>query len=560
MSDDNKPNQFAGHALPHRNNLHEIHLERRAWLIRAAQLSAMAALPRWAWAQNERLAHNPFAIGIASGDPLPDGFVLWTRLMPPANVPADETRHWTGTQTVRWEVAEDEAFRKIVAKGTANAEPNFAHSLHVEVQGLVPDRWYFYRFMLGDAVSAVGRSRTAPAPGTMPQRLRALYASCQRWEHGFYSAWRHAVKDAPDLVLFVGDYMYEYASPKDATGLARVHTLHLPKNLADYRDRYALHKSDPALQAAHAIAPWIVTWDDHEVQNDYASGHDRSGDMGTFLPLRSAAWQAFYEHMPLRASALSSDAFHSLQLYRRIAWGQLASLHVLDARQYRDRQACRKVGASSAGAVVPDKCEELNQPVRSFLGTEQEQWLQKGIAQDAHAGTNANANANAPRWSVIAQQTLFSPRRYPSGVQSTDSWDGYPQARDRLLQSIEQHAPRNTVFLGGDIHQNYVCNVEAAGARSVDGKTSRVLASEFCGTSISSRSGTTQDKLDAIRRNNPHVLLSRCDERGYGICDITPTHWTTTLRAIRDPLDAQSEAYDLAKFVVEDRKPGPQTA
>lgn len=528
---------------------------RRALLHKAAWAAMATQLPRWAWARTP-VRHDPFALGVASGDPTPDGVVLWTRLLPPAHMgdtgamEPDAPLHWAGPLTVRWELADDAQFRRIVRHGTATALPELAHSIHVEVQGLRPGHWYHYRFMLADAVSAVGRTRTAPAPHALDERLRLVYASCQRWEHGHYAAWRHACADNPDLVLFLGDYIYEYPTPKDTTGLARMHHLRLPNGLADYRDRYALHKSDPALQAAHACAPWVVTWDDHEAQNDYAAGHGR-GDRADWLLLRSAAWQAFYEHMPLRASTLAASAFQGLQIHRRLPWGRLARLHILDARQYRDLQACRAPGSGSAGAVRPDTCTELTDPGRSLLGWEQEQWLQTGLAADARG--------HSTRWSVLAQQTLFSPRRYPSGVQSTDTWDGYPAARARLLQALAGHPPRNTVLLGGDIHQNYVCNVTAA-PTAHGGHPPRILASEFCGTSISSRAGTTQDKVDAIARRNPHVLLARCGERGYGLCDITPARWTTTLRAVRDPLDADSGAYTLARFVVEDGRPGPQPA
>ena len=519
-------------------------IDRRRLLRRAAWAAMATQLPRWAWA-GQALRHNPFGLGVASGEPVPDGMVLWTRLLP--EDPADASARWAGPLTVRWELADDAQFRRIAQRGTATALPELAHSVHVEVSGLQPGRWYHYRFMLGDAVSTVGRTRTAPAPNALEQRLRLVHASCQRWEHGYYAAWRHACADQPDLVLFLGDYLYEYPSPRNHAGLARVHGLRLPRSLADYRERYALHKSDPDLQAAHACAPWVVTWDDHEAQNDYAGTHGKE-DTPDWLPLRTAAWQAFYEHMPLRAAALNAPAFQGLQIYRRLAWGQLARLHVLDARQYRDRQACRPQGSGSAGAVLPASCAELADPRRSLLGWQQEAWLQAGLAQDART--------RAARWSVLAQQTLFAPRHYLSGLQSTDSWDGYPAARGRLLQALAQQPPRNTVLLGGDIHQNYVCNVLA----QPDGGGAPILASEFCGTSISSRSGTTQSRLDAIRQHNPHVLLARCEERGYGLSDITPTQWTTELRAVRNPLDAGSDAYTLARFVVEDGRPGPQPA
>ena len=511
-------------------------LDRRGFLRHATSVAGLAALPRWAWA-GSTLRHDPFGLGVASGDPTSDGMVLWTRLLPA------EPGAASGPLTVRWELADDEGFRRIVQRGTATALPELAHSVHVEPTGLAPDRWYHYRFLHGNAVSATGRTRTTPAPDQMPARLRLAFASCQNWEHGHYAAWRHLVQDAPDLVLFLGNYIYEYTTPADTSGLARVQHLRHATTLADFRDRYALYKSDPLLQAAHAACPWGVVWDDHEVQNDYAGATGR-GEPGAFLALRSAAWQAFYEHMPLRVASLRAPG---LALHRRLAWGQLAHIHLLDMRQHRDTQACRRPSARSAGAVRPDECPDLADPARSLLGTAQEHWLDAGLAQDAR---------QQARWSVLAQTTLLSPRTYPSGLRATDTWDGYPAARQRLLQSIAGHAPRNTVVLGGDIHQNYVCRVPA----DADRPDAHALASEFCGTSISSRSGTTQNKVDAIARHNPHVLLARCEERGYGLADITPTRCATTLRAIQDPLRADSSAYTLARFVVQDAHPGPELA
>ena len=292
-----------------------------------------------------------------------------------------------------------------------------------------------------------------------------------------------------------------------------------------------------------------MTWDDHEVQNDYAGvrGRDGDGDMPAFPAMRQAGWQAFYENMPLRAASLARGV-DALQVYRSLAWGRLAHIHLLDTRQFRDWQACRKDGSSGAGGVRPADCATWSAPQRTLLGAAQEQWLDARLAE--------NRPKNAPHWSVIAQQTLFSPRHYPSGLRSTDSWDGYPAARERLLQSLQRHPQRNTVFLGGDIHQNYVCNVLAEPDRA----DAPVLASEFCGTSITSRSGATQAKVDAIARHNPHVLLARCDLRGYGLADVTPSRWTTTLRVLDDPLRIDSGASSLARFVVEDGRPGPQRA
>ncbi|MFY3383953.1 alkaline phosphatase D family protein [Paracidovorax sp. MALMAid1276] len=525
--------------------------QRRRFVQQAVVSAAATTLPRWAWSNPVSVATDPFALGVASGDPVADGVVLWTRL-----ALADQPALMQSAHTVRWEVAHDARFAQIVQKGEATALPLLGHSVHVELRGLAPGRWYHYRFLWGGAASPVGRTRTAPAAGDLPATLRLGFASCQRWEHGHYAAWRHLAADAPDLVLFLGDYIYEYATPKSTADLARTHSLRHASTLADYRDRYALHKSDPALQAAHAAAPWAVIWDDHEVQNDYAAGAGR-GDAAQFLELRVAAWQAFYENMPLRAAALGAPAAESrwdaLQLFRSLRWGRLAHIHLLDSRQHRHGQACRAPHTASAGAVRAADCAELADPTRTLLGAAQERWLQ---AQLADAAANATAAPSATRWSVLAQQTQFSPRRYPSGLTPTDGWDGYPAARTRLLQALAQHPPRNTVLLGGDIHQNYVCRVHAQPGQP----ESPVLASEFCGTSVSSRSGTTQDKVDAIARHNPHVLLARCDQRGYGLADITPQRWTTTLRVVDDPMQAGSAVSTQARFVVEDQRPGPQRA
>ncbi|MGE8319760.1 MAG: alkaline phosphatase D family protein [Comamonas sp.] len=522
-------------------------LRRRQWLqwtggaaaLLAARGSLDQPLPANPWPVTEQL----FGLGVASGDPAPDGMVLWTRLMPGPRRPL------LGPQPVRWELADDAQFRRIVQSGETVAEPGWGHSVHVEVHGLPPGRWYHYRFLADGETSAVGRTCTAPAPGSRPERLRLVFASCQRWEHGYYTAWQHALREDPELVLFLGDYIYEYATPPKPDGLARTQPLPYPHTLQDYRDRYALHKSDAHLQAMHAHCPWIVTWDDHEVENDYA-GEAGVGHGEAFLRKRLAAWQAFYENMPLRASTLARG-LAAPQVYRRQPWGQLADLLVLDARQYRDIQACRSAGEKSNGSVLPADCADLARDTRSFLGLEQERWL--------HECFHNNSTSRNPdlRWNVICQQTLFAPRRFANGKQSTDSWDGYPAARSRLLQALQQAAPRNTVLLGGDIHQNYVCRVHAPDASGQIGNDTPVLASEFCGTSITSRSGTTQARVDAIVRHNPQVLFARCEERGYGLCDITPQQWTTHLRALDDPLNPHSGIHTQASFAVADRQAGP---
>ncbi|MBN9430476.1 MAG: alkaline phosphatase D family protein [Burkholderiales bacterium] len=547
-------------------------MQRRTLFRLAAQSATAAALPRWAWS-NPLRGRDLFALGVASGSPSTDGFVLWTRLLggpvpglvsdgAAAGAAASDSSGANGDAggeplperlTVRWEVADDEGFKRIATAGQADALAALGHSVHVEVAGMQPDRWYFYRFMHGDAVSAIGRTRTLPAADTMPARLRFAFASCQRWEHGYYAAHRHLLDERLDLLLFLGDYIYEYATPaKPSVPLARRHSLRTAATLADFRDRYALHKSDADLQAVHRACPWIVTWDDHEVQNNYA-GTFGQGPADSFAARRAAAYQAFYENMPLRASVLAQGVSglgtqHALRIYDRYRFGRLAGFHVLDTRQYRDRQACRVPGGALRGLLTPEDCPEQFDPQRTMLGTEQERWLQEGLRQDAHGG--------AVRWSVLAQQTLFSQRNYralPEQRYGTDAWDGYPAARQRMLDALRKQAPRNAVFIGGDIHQNYVCRVKADFTQP----DAPVIASEFCGTSISSATGSTQASVDAIAAHNPHVLLARADRRGYSVVEVTPARWTTTLRVLDDVTRVDSGIATLATFDVEDGRAGP---
>lgn len=514
----------------------------RRQLLRLAVVTATTLwLPRSAWSRT-RLTHDPFALGVASGAPTPDGVVLWTRL------------HFDQPQrdafTLRWEVAHDEGFTRIARSGQVQAEPALGHAVHAEVAGLEPDRWYFYRFMLGEATSPVGRTRTFPRPEAQPARLRLGYASCQRWEHGYYAAWRHMRAEQLDAVMFLGDYIYEYPG---ATNAVRAVTGGWVLTLDDYRARYALHRSDADLQAMHAACPWLVTWDDHEVQNDYAGLHEGAGVplLGTvsdFPVRRAAAYQAWYENMPVRSSVLvRSEAGMAsgaeMRIYQQLSFGRLATLHLLDGRQYRDRQACLKDGQPGGRLVDPAKCQDWGDPQRSYLGAAQEQWLDDALVR------------SVARWNVIGQQTLFGPRDAQPGPGQrlwNDGWDGYAANRRRVTDALRRYSVSNPVLLGGDVHENWVGHVKADYADP----GSATVGVEFCGTSISSRaSASAVEKTPERLAENPHFVFGDAQYRGYGVAEFTPGRLTTTLRAVRDATKADSDAFTLARFEVAEGRP-----
>ena len=511
--------------------------DRRQLLRLAAATASTLWLPRSAWSRTQ-VNLDPFALGVASGAPTPDGVVLWTRLQLP------ETS--LGEFTLRWEVAHDERFTRIVRSGQVQAVPALGHSVHAEVAGLESDRWYFYRFMLGDAVSPVGRTRTLPAPDANPTRLRLAYASCQRWEHGHYAAWNRLLSDEPDAVLFLGDYIYEYAGAAHAV---RSVTGGWVLTLDDYRQRYAMHKSDANLRAAHALCPWLVTWDDHEVQNDYAGVNEGNGMAAAdFAVRRAAAYQAWYENMPVRASVLTQGMAGlargaEMRIHQQLAWGRLATLYLLDGRQYRDRQACLKDDKPGSNLVDPAKCAAWTDPKRSYLGAPQEQWLDQALA------------ASGGRWNVIGQQTLFGQRdAHPGPGQRlwNDGWDGYGPTRTRLTDALQRHRVSNPVLLGGDVHENWVGHVKADYANPA----SATVGVEFCGTSISSRASESAiAKTDERLAENPHFIFGEARHRGYGLSEFTPGKLSTTLRAVRDITRADSEVFTLASFEVTQGKP-----
>ena len=513
-------------------------IARRQLLRGAASLAGLALTPAAIGGvvlAAPSLTDNPFSLGVASGEPTADGVVLWTRLAPKPLEPDGGMPQ--RPVAVRWEVAEDQAMRKVVRAGKALASSNAGHSIHVEVTGLKSNREYWYRFTAAGAQSPVGRTRTAPARGAKVDHLRLCYASCQKWEAGFYSAHAHMAEEAPDLILFLGDYIYEGAP--GSKNAVRLHANPEPKDVAGYRIRYASYKTDPMLQAAHAAAPWMVTWDDHEVSNDYGGDRDQdSGDREVFLRRRAAAYQVYYEHMPLRRRTLPVGP--DMLLYRTLDWGDLAQIQMVDDRQYRDGKPCQPAGPPKRGKLIGD-CEDRRDPVRSILGQSQEAWLLETLAQ------------SKAQWNLLAQQTLMAelqfgdPATPATRLYSSDGWDGYPANRGRILQRWREAKVSNPIALGGDIHAFAAADLR----ETPDGPP---VAATFVGGSISSIGGES----DAFAAKNPHIKQFDGKVRGYGRVDLTAKASRVTFRTVENALVPTSPVRDLASFALENGRPGVQ--
>lgn len=489
----------------------------------------------------ERLpgADDPFTLGVASGMPGPDRVLLWTRLAPQPMAPLGGLPD--AAVAVRWELAQDEAFSKGLRRGEVLAQPAHAHSVHVSVDGLPSDRRFFYRFHAGAASSPIGRTRTAPAVDAPVSRLRLALASCQHYEQGAFALHQEIAQQDLDLVLFVGDYIYESSNPRYRL---RAHEGPKPTDLDGYRRRHATYKLDPALRAAHAAHPWLLTWDDHEVENDYAGGVSPTEGLGVegFLTLRTAAYKAYFEHMPV--SPEMAPVGPAMQIHGHHRWGRLADLWTLDNRQYRSVQACNEPGR--AGGRVMTQCDELGDPARSVLGPAQERWLGEALA-------------TSPRgWRLLAQGSQIS----SSGIDTpagrsffSDGWDGYPTARARLMQAIAAQPQGDVVCLGGDVHRHVAARLRADPA---DPRTA-VVASEFVCSSLTSR-GLPETMVSLMRGSNPDLLHARGDERGYALIDLTPERLDCTFRATRFPVEAQAQIHTQARYAVDRGTAGPQAA
>lgn len=492
-------------------------MQRRAF---AAGLGALL-LPTLARGQSSA----GFGLGVASGCPRPTSVVLWTRLTGslPANV------------SVQWALAEDEAMRRVVRSGIATAEEAWAHSVHVDVEGLQPGRFYWYRFTANGETSAVGRTRTAPAAGERPAALRFAFASCAQYEQGYFAAYRHMAAEELDAVLFVGDYIYEMSWGRN---LVRHHTGGRATLLHEYRERYAQYKSDPDLEAAHAAHPWIVTWDDHEVTDDYtADMGPQDRDPAGFLKQRAAAYRAFWEHMPLPNALRPSGP--SLRLFDRYRFGSLAELSVLDDRQYRSYHACK---ATLTRGKPLENCDERLDPARTMLGAEQEAWFAAGMA-----GASA-------RWNLLAQQTLMAEIDRGPGerhVYWADGWDGYPAARRRLLDAVAASPVKDTLVLGGDVHSFWATDLK----RDFADSRAPVVATEFVGGSITSQ-GPPRDRVQGFMAKNPQIRSVLTQVNGYGLMALDAKAATVSFRTLADVRDPGSAITTAQRFAVEIGRPG----
>jgi alkaline phosphatase D len=515
-------------------------MDRRTFLGATARLAALAALGQLAGCvptQPFKFEKDPFALGVASGDPLPDGVVLWTRLAPE---PLTGGGMGTRPVDVEWLVARDDAMKDVVRSGTITALPELAHSVHAEVSGLDPDRVYWYRFRAGGAESPIGRTRTAPSARSAPEAIRFAFASCQNYAQGYYTAHANLAREDLHAVLFLGDYIYEGTARGD---VVRDYSKRgWSYSLADYRDRYAQYKTDRDLQAAHAAFPWIVTWDDHEVENNYAGGIDKEDPRNkAALAERAAGYQAFYEHMPVRAPRPQGP---DLKLHRSISYGGLATFFVLDTRQYRSPEValCREQDQTPSGY-----CPGSVDPTRTMLGIDQRGWLLKGLSDSGAA------------WNFVAQSVRFAQQdSNPDPAKHTfdgvDNWMGYVADRQLILDRFA--STRNPVVLSGDSHVNFVYDLK----RDFADPTSPTVGAELLGTSISSEGDPFVEQTQFTPPAKNPQLRFFDNHRGYVRCTLEPARLSADFRAVSTVRKPTATVSTTATFVVDDGKPGARRA
>lgn len=498
---------------------------------------AVTLLPARELMAAPRLGTNPFTLGVASGDPTPDGIVLWTRLAPQPDNPSS-----LGDRNipVAWRIALDPDMRRVVAQGQAVAAAALAHSVHVEPRGLEPGRDYFYRFDVRGEESAIGHFRTAPAEGEPASRLELAFATCQDWVSGFYTAYRDMLQYDLDLVVHLGDYAYEYAIGQvlrqgvEAPAGFTEETI----DLRTYRLRHTLYKLDPDLQAAHAKFPFAIIWDDHEVANDYSGLAPEYGvPSPEFTARRAVAYQAFYEHVPNRLATLRADRFENLRIHRRLRFGTLAQIMLLDDRQYRSDNPC--------GDGESLRCQAALDGDYTMLGLEQEAWLQRGLA------------TSRAQWNLIGQQLLVAQLEHAT-IQPNwfwnDAWDGYPAARTRMLEGVVRSRTRNPIVLTGDWHSTFVNDLKLDFADPA----APAVATEFVTPAITTGGdGTPYGPYYApMVPFNPHIKYYEGDRRGYFKCALTRSEARFDLRFVTSVERPDGTGYAERSWIVEDGVPG----
>ncbi len=483
-------------------------IDRRDFARYVAAVSAIPFLPTRVIGQvveQPAFSANPFGLGVASGDPEPDGVVLWTRLAPRPLEPGGGMP--PEPVLVQWEMADDESFGSIVRRGAAIAVPQLGHSVHVEVDGLEPQRWYFFRFHSGGETSPTGRTRTAPAVDAVPDALRFAFTSCQHYEVGYFNGYPHMQREDLDLVVHLGDYIYEYAGSDKKP---RRHIGGEITSLDDYRVRYAQYRLDDDLRETHRLFPWLVTWDDHEFDNNYAGlvSEEEGVSPEAFLARRMNAYQAYYEFMPLRRRSFPRGP--DMTLYRTCRFGRLAAFSMLDTRQYRSDQPNGDHQKPLTGKVFD--------PRATMLGAKQERWLMGSLL-----GSTAI-------WNVLAQQVMVAPldRGTPAEARySMDQWPGYDVSRRRLLRFLHERRVPNPVVLTGDIHLNWVNDLQL----DFQDPTSPLVGTELVGTSMNNggNGGNVIEEYERAARHNSFVKWYNSN-RGYVSCEVTPRTWTSFFR------------------------------
>lgn len=476
-----------------------------------------------------KFSRDPFTLGVASGDPTERSVMLWTRLAP-APLAADGGVG-QGAVPVRWELSPDADMRQVTRQGEALAVPQLAHSVHVDIGGLEPGREYWYRFLVATHASETGRTKTLPPADSQPESIRFATASCQNYTHGYFVAYDHMLADNPDFVIHLGDYIYD-------TSFGQTFRKHdserEPATLADFRRRHALYKTDKHLKRAHARLPFFSTIDNH----DAIKYLDPAG-----LAKRAAAYQAWYEHMPTRGyNGPGNVRFH---LRRDIRLGNLARISLLDTRQFRDKPVpCRDDDNPTYGyGNYRVRCKAMFDEERSMLGMAQERWLKENMINNGSA------------WNVIASTGPFSPFRFYMDEKIFNyigSWDAYPANRKRIVDIVSQVKAGRTVILSGDLHSFWAID----GAQSTEA-ADRIPAVEFVTSSISAGwPGPMAKPVTDNLARNPQVKFYDPHQRGYLLHELTASEWQTTARAVDDVKNARSGAFDLARFAVENDKPG----